>query len=202
MKASTMLERAPELAVMLCFDVKVDKEAEQYADEQNIKIFNADIIYHLFDSFTAYQAKLLEARRKEFMEYAVFPCVLKTIQIINKEKPMIIGVDVVEGAVRVGTPICAVRTDPTTKQPNIMVLGKVVSLEVNHKPLESVKKGQTAAGVAMRLDNPSSAQPTWGRHVDETDNLYSLISRKSIDTLKDPAFRDSVSRDDWLLIKN
>ena len=98
--------------------------------------------------------------------------------------------------------ICAVRTDPTTKQPNIMVLGKVVSLEVNHKPLESVKKGQTAAGVAMRLDNPSSAQPTWGRHVDETDNLYSLISRKSIDTLKDPAFRDSVSRDDWLLIKN
>lgn len=201
MKASTMLERAPELAVMLCFDVKVDKEAEQYADEQNIKIFNADIIYHLFDSFTAYQAKLLEARRKEFMEYAVFPCVLKTIQIINKRNPMIIGVDVVEGAVRVGTPICAVRTDPTTKQPNIMVLGKVVSLEVNHKPLESVKKGQTAAGVAMRLDNPSSAQPTWGRHVDETDNLYSLISRKSIDTLKDPAFRDSVSRDDWLLIK-
>ena len=127
MKASTMLERAPELAVMLCFDVKVDKEAEQYADEQNIKIFNADIIYHLFDSFTAYQAKLLEARRKEFMEYAVFPCVLKTIQIINKRNPMIIGVDVVEGAVRVGTPICAVRTDPTTKQPNIMVLGKVVS---------------------------------------------------------------------------
>ena len=36
MKASTMLKRAPELAVMLCFDVNVDKEAEQYADEQNI----------------------------------------------------------------------------------------------------------------------------------------------------------------------
>ncbi|EDK42389.1 hypothetical protein LELG_00567 [Lodderomyces elongisporus NRRL YB-4239] len=201
MKAVTMLDKAPELAVMLCFDVKVDKEAEHYADEQNIKIFNADIIYHLFDAFTAYQNKLLEQRRKEFMEYAVLPCVLKTIQIINKRNPMIIGVDVVEGAVRIGTPICAVRQDPVTKQPNIMVLGKVTSLEVNHKPADSVKKGQTAAGVAMRLENPSSAQPTWGRHVDETDNLYSLISRKSIDTLKDPAFRDTVSRDDWLLIK-
>ncbi|KAG7666217.1 FUN12 [[Candida] subhashii] len=201
MKATTMLERAPELAVMLCFDVKIDKEAEQYAEEQNIKIFNADIIYHLFDAFTAYQTKLLEARRKEFMEYAVLPCVLKTIQIINKRNPMIIGVDVVEGCVRVGTPICAVRTDPVTKHPNIMVLGKVVSLEVNHKSLDHVKKGQTSAGVAMRLENPSSAQPTWGRHVDETDNLYSLISRRSIDTLKDPAFRETVSRDDWLLIK-
>lgn len=201
MKATTMLEKAPELAVMLCFDVKIDKEAEQYAEEQNIKIFNADIIYHLFDAFTAYQTKLLEQRRKEFMEYAVLPCVLKTIQIINKRNPMIIGVDVVEGAVRVGTPICAVRRDPTTNTPNVLVLGKVVSLEVNHKASDIVKKGQTAAGVAMRLENPSSAQPVWGRHVDESDNLYSLISRRSIDTLKDPAFRDTVSRDDWLLIK-
>lgn len=201
MKATTMLEKAPELAVMLCFDVKVDKEAEQYAEEQKIKIFNADIIYHLFDAFTAYQSKLLEQRRKDFMEYAVLPCVLKTIQIINKRNPMIIGVDVVEGAVRIGTPICAVRRDPTTNTPSILVLGKVVSLEVNHKSSDVVKKGQTAAGVAMRLENPSSAQPVWGRHVDETDNLYSLISRKSIDTLKDPAFRDTVSRDDWLLIK-
>ncbi|ODV76682.1 uncharacterized protein CANTADRAFT_27713 [Suhomyces tanzawaensis NRRL Y-17324] len=201
MKACTMLEKAPELAIMLCFDVKVDKEAEQYAEEQKIKIFNADIIYHLFDQFTAYQEKLLEIRRKDFMEYAVLPCVLKTVQIINKRNPMIIGVDVVEGAVRVGTPICAVRQDPATKQPNIMVLGKVVSLEVNHKSSNEVKKGQTNAGVAMRLENPSAAQPVWGRHVDESDNLYSLISRKSIDTLKDPAFRDTVSRDDWLLIK-
>lgn len=201
MKATAMLEKAPELAVMLCFDVKIDKEAEQYAEEQNVKIFNAEIIYHLFDAFSAYQAKLLEARRKEFMEYAVIPCVLKTIQIINKRNPMIIGVDVIEGTVRVGTPICAVKKDPLTGAANVLVLGKVVSLEVNHKSSDSVKKGQTAAGVAMRLENPSSAQPTWGRHVDETDNLYSLISRRSIDTLKDPAFRDTVLRDDWLLIK-
>lgn len=201
MKAVTMLDKAPELAVMLCFDVKVDREAEQYAEENNIKIFNADIIYHLFDAFTAYQAKLLEQRRKDFMEYAVMPCVLKTIQIINKRNPMIIGVDVVEGTLRIGTPICAVRRDPATGLPNIMVLGRVTSLEVAHKPTDAVKKGQTAQGVAMRLENPSLAQPTWGRHVDELDNLYSLILRKSIDTLKDPAFRDTVLRDDWLLIK-
>lgn len=201
MKATTMLEKAPELAIMLCFDVKVDKEAEQYAEEQHIKIFNADIIYHLFDQFTAYQEKLLEQRRKDFLEYAVMPCVLKTIQIINKRNPMIIGVDVMEGAVRIGTPICAVRREPGSSEPNVLVLGRVTSLEVNHKSVDSVKKGQTAAGVAMRLENPSAAQPTWGRHVDESDNLYSLISRKSIDTLKDPAFRDTVSRDDWLLIK-
>ncbi|CAI4237796.1 BBL_G0000330.mRNA.1.CDS.1 [Saccharomyces cerevisiae] len=201
MKASTMLEKAPEYAVMLCFDVKVDKEAEQYAEQEGIKIFNADIIYHLFDSFTAYQEKLLEERRKDFLDYAIFPCVLQTLQIINKRGPMIIGVDVLEGTLRVGTPICAVKTDPTTKERQTLILGKVISLEINHQPVQEVKKGQTAAGVAVRLEDPSGQQPIWGRHVDENDTLYSLVSRRSIDTLKDRAFRDQVARSDWLLLK-
>ncbi|ODV63116.1 translation initiation factor eIF5B [Ascoidea rubescens DSM 1968] len=201
MKATAMLEKAPELAVMLCFDVKIDKEAEQYAHEQNITIFNKDIIYHLFDEFTAYQERLLQKKREQFADFAIYPTVLKTIQIINKRNPMIIGVDVVEGSLRIGTPICAAKIHPETKQKDILLLGKVVSLEVNHESKSIVKKGQTAAGVAMRLENASTAQPTWGRHVDEKDTLYSLITRKSIDTLKDPAFRDQVPREDWLLIK-
>jgi translation initiation factor IF-2 len=55
MRCGTMSERAPEYAVLLCFDVKVDREAEETAAEMGVKIFSANIIYHLFDSFTAYQ---------------------------------------------------------------------------------------------------------------------------------------------------
>ncbi|SCU91062.1 LADA_0F07888g1_1 [Lachancea dasiensis] len=201
MKATAMLEKAKEYAVMLCFDVKIDKEAEHYAEEQGVKIFNADIIYHLFDAFTAYQEKLMEQRRKDFLHEAIFPCVLNTLQIINKRGPMIIGVDVMEGSVRIGTPICTVKTDPATKEKNILLLGKVVSLEINHQGHNEVKKGQTAAGVAMRLEDPSGQQPIWGRHVDEKDTLYSLITRRSIDTLKDAAFRDQVGKADWLLLR-
>jgi translation initiation factor 5B len=201
MKATTMLDKAKEFAVMLCFDVKVDKEAEQYANEQGVKIFNADVIYHLFDEFTAYQEKLLEEKRKANAASAIFPCVLKTLEIINKRNPMIIGVDVVEGAIKIGTPICVVKPDPLTGKKSAMLLGTVVSLEVNHQSKNQVRKGDTNAGVAMRLEAPSSQQPTWGRHVDEKDGLYSLITRKSIDTLKDPAFRSTVPREDWLLIK-
>jgi translation initiation factor IF-2 len=43
---------------MLCFDVKIDKEAQQYAEEVGVKIFSAEIIYHLFDNFTAHQKVL------------------------------------------------------------------------------------------------------------------------------------------------
>jgi translation initiation factor 5B len=43
-----------EFAAILAFDVKVVKDAQDFADENNIKIFTAQIIYHLFDSFKEY----------------------------------------------------------------------------------------------------------------------------------------------------
>ena len=38
-RAMTMLEKAQEMACMLCFDVPVDKEAEKLADETGVKLF-------------------------------------------------------------------------------------------------------------------------------------------------------------------
>lgn len=40
----------------------------------------------------------------------------------------------------------------------------------------------------------------YGRHLDEKDTLYSLISRQSIDTLKE-FYRPDVSNDEWALVK-
>ncbi len=40
----------------------------------------------------------------------------------------------------------------------------------------------------------------YGRHLEETDTLYSMISRKSIDTLKE-FYRAEVSNEEWALIK-
>jgi hypothetical protein len=39
MRAATMLEKAKELACILCFDVTVDKEAEKLAEEMGIRLF-------------------------------------------------------------------------------------------------------------------------------------------------------------------
>ena len=40
----------------------------------------------------------------------------------------------------------------------------------------------------------------YGRHLEEKDMLYSMISRQSIDTLKE-FYKPDVSNDEWLLIK-
>lgn len=43
-----------KFACILAFDVTVNKEARELAESMGVRIFSADIIYHLFDQFTAY----------------------------------------------------------------------------------------------------------------------------------------------------
>lgn len=52
-------------AVVLAFDVPVDRDAQTMADDMGIRIFTANIIYHLFDAFTEYVAVRLSTARLE-----------------------------------------------------------------------------------------------------------------------------------------
>jgi len=70
-------------------------------------------------------------------------------------------------------------------------------IERDHKQIQICKKGQPSVAVKIEMGNH---QPTYGRHLEEKDTLYSLISRASIDTLKE-FYRPDVSNDEWLLIK-
>ncbi|KAK7496614.1 hypothetical protein BaRGS_00012266 [Batillaria attramentaria] len=108
MKASIMLEHDPQYAVILAFDVKVEREAQELADHLGVTIFTADIIYHLFDKFTAYRAELLRKKQEEFKHVAVFPCKLRILPqyIFNSRDPIVVGVVVESGFLKEGTPLC------------------------------------------------------------------------------------------------
>jgi translation initiation factor 5B len=201
-KASVMLEKAREYAVMLCFDVKIDKEAEELAEELGMRVFTAEIIYHLFDRFQEYHAAITEQKRKDQAPSAVFPCVLKMVPraIFMKKDPIIIGVDVIEGTLRLGTPLCVVKTNAETGVREVITLGKVTSIEQNHKTLEMVKKGGAGGGVAIKIECAVYETPkTYGRHFEDTDELYSRVTRGSIDVLKE-SFRNDLSKEEWGLV--
>ena len=63
-KASVMREKGkPEYSVILAFNVKIDAEAEKEAKLLGVKIMTAEIIYHLFDEFTAYFDQLKREKK-------------------------------------------------------------------------------------------------------------------------------------------
>ncbi|EEY54719.1 eukaryotic translation initiation factor 5B [Phytophthora infestans T30-4] len=189
MRASVQLEHQPEFATILAFDVKVHSDATELATELGVRIFTADIIYHLFDQFTAYMDNFRMARREEFAEVAVFPCVLKILPncVFNKKDPIILGVDVEEGILKIGTPLVV----PSAAG---FLVGKVGSIEREHKEVDRAKKG---ASVAVRIDNEGSVM--YGRHFDHKDKLVSRLTRQSIDALKEN-FREDLQKEDWQLV--
>ncbi|CAH0485396.1 unnamed protein product [Peronospora farinosa] len=189
MRASVQLEHQPEFATILAFDVKVHNDATELASELGVRIFTADIIYHLFDQFTAYMDNFRMARREEFEETAVFPCVLKILPecVFNKKDPIILGVDIEEGILKVGTPL-------VVPSAGGFLVGKVGSIEREHKEVDRAKKG---ASVAVRIDNEGSVM--YGRHFDHKNKLVSRLTRQSIDALKEN-FREDLQKEDWQLV--
>jgi len=85
----------------------------------------ADIIYHLFDSFTAYNQEIIEAKRRDAAPQAIWPCRLKIIATFCKRDPIIVGVDILDGSLRVGTPLAVVKINSTNGQKEIIDLGKM-----------------------------------------------------------------------------
>merc|ERR1711892_221153 len=192
MRASTMLEHEEKFAVILAFDVKVERDAQEMADRENVKIFQADIIYHLFDRFTEYQDDLIKQKKEQFRSIAVFPCKLKIMpeHIYMSRDPIVVGVQVTGGVLRTGTPLCV----PSKE---FIYIGICTGIQHNSKDVDTAKKGDE---VCVKIESPGGDAPKmFGRHFDETDLLTSRISRESIDVCKD-YFRDELAKSDWALM--
>ena len=98
------------------------------------------------------------------------------------------GVDVVEGTVKLGSVLCVPSLD--------LVVGNVISIQNNHREVPSAKKGTS---VAIKLSNESNPNIMFGRQFDHTHALYSKLSRQSIDALKE-YFKEEMTKEDWGLV--
>jgi translation initiation factor 5B len=184
-RASVMLEHKKEFAVILAFDVPVAKEAQEYADKVGVRIFTADIIYHLFDQFTAYVEQSSEQQKEAAKDVAVFPCVLKIFEehIFNTRSPIVVGVRVEEGILRKGTPIVVTtRFGEPMKFDEFIEIGKVHGIEKEHNQLEEANAGEEVAIEIVQSDDKQ--QYLYGRQFNHLDKLFSKITRESIDSMK------------------
>ena len=191
-KISIMNEKGhPEYATILAFDVPIEREAREHAQEMGVRIMTADIIYHLFDQFTRFMDTFNEQRRAEASAVAVFPSIIKILpqHIFNQKDPIIVGAEVVEGILKVGTPLCVPALGG-------LFVGKVESIESNGREQETARKG---VSVAIKIVNESNPTITYGRQFDASHMLYSQLSRASIDALK-AHFKDQLENEDWRLV--
>ncbi|GJV17892.1 eukaryotic translation initiation factor 5B-like protein [Tanacetum coccineum] len=108
LKASVMLNKREEFSTILALDVKVTPEARELADKLEVKIFTDDVIFQLFRQFKDYYDGFKEEKKINAAADVVFPCVLKPNDVFVSKKPIILGVEVLHGTVKLKTPICII----------------------------------------------------------------------------------------------
>jgi translation initiation factor 5B len=121
----------------------------------------------------------------------VFPCIFKAVAFFRQKDPIVMGVDVESGVLKLGTPICVF-----SKEKRDIKLGIVDSIESNHKPLKEAKK--ETGSVAIKFKGDTSLMAT--RHFDLNDRFVSILNRNSINSLKEH-FRDEMSTENWNLVR-
>lgn len=180
-----------EYSAILAFDVNIVEDALLSAKKNGYEVFNADIIYHLFNHYTEYKNRTIEAQKNTFRSDAVFPCSLKILEknVYNKKSPMIFGVTITEGNLHNGTPICIPELS--------LFVGKVISIKSSSGAELTI--GKQGTDVCIKVENTENPNIMYGRQFNHTNILFSQISRASIDVIKE-YFRDEATTEDLKLI--
>jgi translation initiation factor 5B len=181
LQANVMSESGyPEFAMILAFDVMIDSDTSHLAEELHVRIFTATPLSHLFDQITAHLNDLREAKKREHEFIAVYPCIAQILpqQMLHNRDLFIFEMEVLEGQLKVGTPLCAhLKSLPN----NFVDIGVVVGIEQNGTSVNVVTKGST---VSVKVVNETTPAMVSEREFDHQHPIYSRISRESIDTLK------------------
>jgi len=191
MRASrALINDKREYSVILVFNMKISSEMEQTAKKDGVHLITGEIVYNIVDSFKKYYKDIKEVKKESNKDTAIFPCVLQMMGkkfVFNRKNPFVFGVTVNAGKLKLGTPLIV----PDTK----IVLGKVTSIEKEHKKIDIAEVGSE---VCIKVDTDDSSV-TMDRHFSNDSQLMSNINRESIDCLKEH-YKDEMSRNDWMLV--
>ena len=140
------------------------------------------------DFYKDYTEKILNDGKLQMQNEAIFPVHLQILPkcVFCSRSPLILGVKIIQGTLKLNTPLAAIHNN------EICRLGKVTSIEENKKPIIKATKGsQVAIKIEIdKTDNPKMVD----RHFKIEDPIYSIVTRKSINVLKE-FFKDELDKD-------
>jgi len=197
MKAS--VANTEECKVILAFDVVIKEDMKQYAKEMNVKIIESGVIYHLYEEYIKYVEIIKNKNAIKYMNDAIFPCILEIIpnKVINAKNPIILGVKVLDGIVKIGTLIGIVKNDSLLSSVEILHIGKIVGIQKVCVDQLEAKKGDE---ISIKIETDETKKTMiYGRQFDHTNQLVSILTRSSIDILK-AHFKNDLSESDWRLV--
>ncbi len=179
-EAETVKQDAANRAVVLGFNVKVLKDAEERARAAATPIFQNNVIYRLIEDYQKWVAEELEREKREEFDKLTKPVKIKILPhyVFRMSKPAIVGIEVLAGIIR---------TNVKLVNDEGRVIGTVKGLQDRNENIEEARKGRQ---VAIAIDGP-----TVGRQIKENDILYSELQENEV-KLIEAKYRKNLSADE------
>ena len=165
--AAAIKESNDEHAVILAFNVPVDKEAEELARSEKIPIIAEKVIYLLAEKYKEWLKAFREEKRKSLAERITYPAKIKLLGerfFFRMKDPAIFGIEVMEGKLRAGIKLMDGEGN---------IIGEVKSIQENKQSLREAEKGKKVA--------ISVSGPTLKRDLKGHEELYSFMTEKEVE---------------------
>ena len=165
--ASTSYEKDPLSSAILGFNVNLSSDIIAY---QNVKILANNVIYKLIEEFEKWQQEEKKKLESKELEFLVKPCKIQIMKgyVFRQNNPAVVGVDVLEGKLKVNVPLMK-------KDGNRITEAK--SIQDNQESINEAEKGKQVA--------VSLPKVTVGRQINEGDILYSAIPEEHFRKLRE-----------------
>jgi translation initiation factor 5B len=158
--------------VILGFNVDVLDDAEDNADEDDVRIFDSDVIYQLVEDYEEF-VEAREAEQKEaIFDNVVRPARFRILQdhVFRQSDPAVVGVEVVSGTLKRNTPVGYMEGNELQR------VGVVKGIQEQGEDVDEVRAGNR---VSVSIDGP-----TVGRDIEEGDELWVDLPEKHAKVLE------------------
>ncbi len=174
-------EKDPLQSVVLGFNAELTPDAKV---PDNVKVFSSNIIYKLIEDFEKWQQDERKRIESKEMDYLRKPCKIRILRgyIFRQNNPAVVGVEILAGALKTGTPL--MKKDGA-------IITEVKSIQMEQETIEKAEKGKQ---VAVSLPDV-----TIGRQLHEEDILYSAIPEEHFRKYKE--YKRLLSHEEIELLK-
>ncbi|EMA22401.1 translation initiation factor IF-2 [Haloarcula argentinensis] len=156
----------PTNQAILAFSVDVLDDARDLAEQEDVELFEDDVIYQLVESYDDHVTAIEEAQQEQILENITRPAKFRILQdhTFRQSDPAVVGVEILSGELRRNVNV--IRWDGGEANR----VGTLKTIQDEGEDVDSARAGERMA--------VSIQGPTVGRQIEEGDDLWVEIPEK------------------------
>ncbi|AEM56084.1 translation initiation factor IF-2 [Haloarcula hispanica N601] len=156
----------PTNQAILAFSVEVLDDARDLAEQEDVELFEDDVIYQLVESYDDHVTAIEEAQQEQILENITRPAKFQILQdhTFRQSDPAVVGVEILSGELRRNVNVVRWENGEANR------VGTLKTIQDEGEDVDSARAGERMA--------VSIQGPTVGRQVEEGDDLWVEIPEK------------------------